>query len=114
MRTWKPTMNSLHGFLGRPASPAPGQPSPVTTIQRKMLAALGDARQRRSMDIIRRIEAVEDLRALWFLRQDLMVALSAQQGEEKARECIAQISRAFDGLLPRSFASRHSPLGGRS
>jgi hypothetical protein len=85
----------------------------VTTIQREMLAALGDDRQRRFTDIVRRIEAVEDVRALWFLRQDLMVALAAQQGEERARESIAKISRAFDGLLPRSFASRHSPLGGR-
>lgn len=111
MRTWKPTLNSIHEFLGRPAAPEPGQPSPVSEVQRTMLSAIGGDRHWRFVDIIRRIEAVGDLRALWFLRADLMVALAAREGEEKARERIDQISHAFDGLLPRSFASRHSPLG---
>ncbi len=111
MRTWKPTLNSIHGFLGRPAPPAPAQPSPVSTIQRTMLSALGDDRHWRFVDIARRIEAGEDMRALWFLHAELMVAIAAREGEEKARERIDQISHAFDGLLPRSFASRHSPLG---
>ena len=109
MRTWKPTFHSLPGLIGRaPPATAP-VPSPLARIRQAMVATLGP--DRRFAEIVRRIDAAEDLQTLWWLRVDMMVALSAQRGEEPARHLINQVSHQFEGLLPRGFVSRHSPLG---
>ena len=113
MRIWKPTMHSLYGFIGRAMPQALRLQAPVARIQQTMVDALADHGARRSMDIIRRIESVEDVQALWYLRDDLMVAMAACHGEANAREEMSRISREFDGLLPPGLASRHSPLGDR-
>ena len=48
--------------------------------------------------------------ALWFLRPELLMALSARAGEQAAHEIIDEISAMFDGLLPKSLNSRPSRL----
>ena len=111
MRIWKPTMHSFYGFIGRATPPAPTLQASVARIQRAMVGALADNGARRFLDIVRRIEAVEDVQALWYLRDDLMVAMAACHGEANAREAMNRISREFKGLLPHGLASRHSPLG---
>ena len=111
MRTWKPTLNSIYGFIGRGTQPAHAGPSPVAEIQRAMVAALGASGERRLLDMAWRIQAVDDVRSLWYLRADLMVALAAHHGEGEARDRITQISHQFEGLLPRGMSSRYSPLG---
>ncbi len=111
MRTWKPTLNSIYGFLGRGTQTAQAGPSPVAEIQRAMVAALGQEGERRLLDMAWRIQAVDDVRSLWYLRTDLMVILAAHHGEGEARLRINRISQAFEGLLPRGMCSRYSPLG---
>ena len=111
MRIWKPTIHSFYGFMGRATPAAPTLQASVEQIQRTMVGALADHGTRRFLDIVRRIEAVEDVQALWYLRDDLMVAMAASHGEAKAREAMNRISREFEGLLPRGLSSRYSPLG---
>lgn len=58
-----------------------------------------------------RIKFAGDVQALWYLRGDLMAALSSVEGEAKARAVLAAITTLFDGLLPDGLVSRPSPLG---
>ena len=111
MRIWKPTMHSFYGLMGRATPQAPTLQASVAQIQRTMVGALEDNGARHILDIVRRIEAVGDVQALWYLRDDLMVAMAACHGEAKAREAMNRISQEFEGLLPRGLSSRYSPLG---
>lgn len=111
MRTWKPTLHSIYGFLGRGRQPEQTGPSPVAEIQRVMTAALGASGERRLIDMVWKIHVADDVRSLWYLRADLMAVLAAHYGEGEARDRLNQISQQFEGLLPRGMSSRYSPLG---
>ncbi len=52
-----------------------------------------------------------DIQDLWYLRGDLMAAISQIEGETVARAKLSEITELFKGLLPRAMASRPSPLG---
>jgi hypothetical protein len=76
-----------------------------------MLRALGDPAGQPSR-LAFRIRRATDIRDLWYLRGELMVAIAQRHGESAAREAIYAISEEFEGLLPGSFSSRLSPLAG--
>jgi hypothetical protein len=59
----------------------------------------------------RQIMCVPDLMDLWFLRSDLMYAISTVHGEMVSGQILRTISNMFDGLLPKNMATRPSPLG---
>lgn len=107
MRIWKPTMHSIHGLLGGPASHVGRSPGVSTAqIQDAMIAALRAAGAELPIDLILRIEAAPDPQALWYLRIELMTALAVARGETGARETVATISGQFEGLLPRGLSTR--------
>ena len=76
-----------------------------------MLSALGDAAGP-SARLAFRIRRATDIRDLWYLRGELMLAMAQVRGEGAALEAIYAISEEFEGLLPGSFSSRPSPLAG--
>lgn len=53
-------------------------------------------------NVFGRIHRAADLRALWYLRSDLMAAISGERGELIARREVAAITKLFDGLLPEA------------
>jgi hypothetical protein len=56
--------------------------------------------------ILRRLQAAQDIQALWYLRSELMHALSTYCGETKARTLLDQLTALFRGHLPAAqFAS---------
>ncbi|RYX91520.1 MAG: hypothetical protein EOO28_25100 [Comamonadaceae bacterium] len=57
-----------------------------------------------------RIGLCRDASGLWFLRSDLMQALSSSLGEYEARQRMECINVLFDGLLPPGLHSRPAPL----
>lgn len=75
-------------------------------IRHAMLALLqthgGHAIQR----IAHRVRFADDLEALWYLRQDLLMALSTLDGEAAARRQLRQINGLFKGRLPQTMGPR--------
>ena len=92
---------SLRGFgLRRSADHHLGR------IRHAMLSLLqahgGHAVQR----IAQRVRFADDLEALWYLRQDLLMALSALNGEATARKQLRHINNLFKGRLPHTMGPR--------
>lgn len=75
-------------------------------IRTEMLTLLqvhgGHAIQR----VAQRVRFAGDLEALWYLRQDVLAALSAIDGEVVARKQMSHINRLFKGGLPGTMGPR--------
>lgn len=56
--------------------------------------------------VSQRVRFAVDVEALWYLRQDVMIALSAIDGETAARRQMKAINSMFKGGLPGSIAPR--------
>jgi len=56
--------------------------------------------------VAQRVRFARDLEALWYLRQDVLTALSAVDGEVAARRQMTQINRLFKGGLPNAMGPR--------
>ncbi|CAN7428390.1 hypothetical protein LJR290_002707 [Variovorax sp. LjRoot290] len=56
--------------------------------------------------VAQRVRFAGDLEALWYLRQDVLTALSAIDGEVAARRQMRQINRLFKGGLPGAMGPR--------
>jgi hypothetical protein len=56
--------------------------------------------------VAQRVRFAGDLEALWYLRQDVLTALSAVDGEVAARQQMRQINRLFKGGLPGAMGPR--------
>lgn len=110
MRIWKPTIQSIYGLLGGSPRSSRALEDAIGEIQDAMSAALGQPGAKRYPALARRVEYAPDLQALWYLRGDLMAALSSLHGEQRAREMIKEVSAAFEGL-PGGLSTRPSPLG---
>jgi hypothetical protein len=108
MRHWKPTINSLFGFLGASKPAEPGRSDVCGEVQRAMLCALGDSGAVHFPKLVRRILQGRDVAAFWYLRENLMYSLSLLHGEAMASEIVEEISEQMEGF---GFTSRPSPLG---
>src|SRR5689334_667977 len=86
--------------------------SQIEHIRQSMLSALGDNGCGQFPRIAYRVRHANEIRDLWYLRGELMGALSRMHGEGAALETIFAISEEFEGLLPGGFSSRPSPLAG--
>ncbi|MBK6293809.1 MAG: hypothetical protein IPF55_05265 [Rhodoferax sp.] len=82
----------------------------IESIRQAMLESLGDSGRSAFPAIERRVRFASDVQGLWYLRGDMMEALSSLQGEYMARRKMDEISVLFQGALPRSMASRQSRL----
>ncbi|GAA4339173.1 hypothetical protein GCM10023165_18330 [Variovorax defluvii] len=62
----------------------------------------GHATQR----VAQRVRFAGDIEALWYLRQDVVTALSTTDGEAVARRQMREINRMFKGGLPCAMVPR--------
>jgi hypothetical protein len=101
--------NSIYSLLGGvPVSVEPTtsvMQSSVEDIRGAMQHALGADGEHRFPQVARRIRYADDINALWYVRGDLMAALSGIQGEVAARIILADISGLFQGLLPPGLSA---------
>lgn len=105
-------INSMQGLLGGSSQEDGSRATHcIADIRQAMLDCLGSAGCLAFPMIERRVLFASDLQGLWYLRGDMMAALSAMQGESIARQKIQQLTDMFQGLLPRGMFSRPSPLG---
>ncbi len=56
--------------------------------------------------LAQRVRFADDLEALWYLRQDLLMALAEVDGERAAQRQMKQINRLFRGGLPQTMVPR--------
>jgi hypothetical protein len=111
MRWLKPNLRSIYGLLGNtPATAYSHGEDGTEEVRESMIALLGAGGPKQFPQIARRIRYANDVHALWYLRGDLMAALSAMHGEAAARKKILGITQQFQGLVPGGMASRPSPL----
>ena len=110
MRWLKPNLKSIYGMLGH-AGPLAEPTAEMRTlgVRQAMLAAMagGDLSERYPL-VARRIFYADDIKALWYVRSDLMAALAGEWGETVAQEKIAVLTRLFEGLLPEARGNRES------
>ena len=78
----------------------------LSRIRHAMLSLLQVRGDHASQRIAHRVRFADDLEALWYLRQDLMMALSALDGEAAARRQLRKINSLFKGLLPHTMGPR--------
>ena len=80
--------------------------SQLGRIRTAMLSVLqghgGNSVQR----VSQRVRFAADVESLWYLRQDVMIALSAIDGETAARQQMKTINSMFKGGLPGSMGPR--------
>ena len=95
----------LLGIPGPGSSPRVGEHQ-LGRIRSAMLAVLqvhgGHSVQR----VAQRVRFAADMESLWYLRQDVMLALSAIDGEAAARRQMKAINGMFKGGLPGSMGPR--------
>lgn len=104
-------VSSMHGLLGGPSSEASRALCRIEDIRQAMLDSLGNEGGMSFPQIERRVLFAEDLHGLWYLRSDVMVAISSLQGESVAIQKIRKITSMFEGLLPKGMFSRPGSLG---
>ena len=112
MRWIKPSLrNSIYSLLGHPVGSSESTLENSTEdIREAMLQLLGEAGPQRFPQVTRRIRYAGDVQGLWYLRGDLMAAVSSMHGEATARSQVLGITRMFQGLVPSGLHSRPSPL----
>jgi hypothetical protein len=75
-------------------------------IRHAMLDCLGLSGREAFPVTERKVRYAKDAHDLWYLRADVMAALSAMQGERVAREKVDSFAPKFRGLLPRSLHTK--------
>ena len=107
MPTFAPQVrSSLMALLGR-TDPTPQVLSArVEVIRELMLFELGSYGEKKFPAVARRVRFAPDVQGLWYARSDVMTILANTHGETVARQKIADISRRFQGLLPKSLTSK--------
>ncbi len=104
-------ISSMQGLLGFTVADESRTTFRIEDIRQAMLDSLGDEGCASFPHIERRVLFAPDLQGLWYLRSDVMVAISSLQGEGAASQKISRITRMFEGLLPRGMVSRPGGLG---
>jgi hypothetical protein len=103
-------ISSMQGLLGF-APPEDGRGTfRIEDIRQAMLDSLGEDGCANYPHIERRVLFAPDLQGLWYLRSDIMVAVSSLRGEVTASQRIRQITGMFEGLLPQGMVSRPGAL----
>jgi len=103
-------ISSMQGLLGLSAPEEPRTTFRIEDIRQAMLDSLGDDGCASYPHVERRVLFAADLQGLWYLRSDVMVAISSLQGELVANQKIRQITLMFEGLLPKGMISRPGAL----
>lgn len=96
-------ISSMQGLLGLSVPDEGRYAFRIEDIRQAMLDSLGQEGCSHYPHIERRVLFAPDLQGLWYLRSDIMVAVSSLQGEMIASQRVRQITRMFEGLLPKSM-----------
>jgi hypothetical protein len=104
-------ITSLQGLLEDRAVAVPREASKIDDIRYAMLNCLGADGRREFAHIERRLKYAPTVASLWYLRPELLMALSSKVGERAAREQVDQLSEMFDAHIPEAMRSRPAIIG---
>lgn len=74
-------------------------------VRASMLGMLAKHEGAHFYRVAERIRYADEMEGLWYLRQDLLAALSAVHGEAAARDEVAPLNALFKGLLPAALTA---------
>jgi hypothetical protein len=104
-------LNSLNSLLtGATADASDRSQAALEQVRDAILDSLNACGLNEETVIRLRVSYANDLQDLWYMRGDLMAAISAAKGEAEARRLLDHVSELFKGHLPRGLSSRPSPL----
>ena len=104
-------VSSMQGLLGGTSSEMARATFRIEDIRQAMLDGLGEEGCAAFSGLERRVLFAADLQGLWYLRSDLMAAISSIQGESVASQKLRHITHMFEGLLPKGMFPRHLSVG---
>lgn len=78
----------------------------LSRVRDAMLSTLQKHGGHAVVRLTQRVRFADDIESLWYLRQDLLLALSAEDGEAAARREMRQINDLFKGRLPQTMGPR--------
>ncbi|MCA3237918.1 MAG: hypothetical protein ACK5RC_12930 [Curvibacter sp.] len=104
-------ISSMQGLMNRTPAEDVQLAISIEDIRQAMLDFLGDEGCSSFPQVERRVLFAPDLQGLWYLRADIMVALSSLQGERIASQKLRHLTHMFEGLLPKGMVSRPGGLG---
>jgi hypothetical protein len=102
---------SMQGLLGSSSAQERRAVFRIDDIRKAMIGCLGEKGCVSFPQIVRRVLFTNDLQGLWYLRSDLMAAISSMHGESVASQELRRITTMFEGLLPKGMFSRPGSLG---
>lgn len=82
----------------------------IEAVRTAMLRVLDEYSATSHVQLDLRISDARDLETLWYLRPELMNAISASRGEAVARECVERVTGYFKGYRPGGAVRRAAPL----
>lgn len=85
--------------------------SSLEDIREAMLEGMGATGSTTASKLELKVTYAIDLHDLWYLRGDVMAAISAISGEAHARSKLDEISKMFRGHIPKALMSRPKNLG---
>ena len=103
MRWQKPNLRNIHSFWGQVARGEVTSDARTEQVRHAMLKAtpvVGPGEPHCA--VFGRIRRASDIHALWYLRSELMAAISSNQGEQVAQREMAAVTKLFKGLVPES------------
>lgn len=104
-------VSSMQGLLGGSSSQGRRAVFRIDDIRKAMIQSLGEHGCTAYPQVVRRVVFASDLQGLWYLRSDLMAAISSMHGESVASQKLRGITAMFEGLLPKCMFSRPNSLG---
>lgn len=96
----------LQRFLASPLGLRDSAQRRLNKVRDAMLSMLNGHGGLSMQRVSQRVRFADDLEALWYLRQDVLLALSTVHGELSARRQLREINRLFKGWLPGALAPR--------
>ena len=103
---WK-SINFIHEFGGiflpKSQSNSAHKQNSVQAIKDAMLKELGDKALEKFPLTQLRITHADNAQDLWYLRGDVMTAISSLDGEAVAHNKITGINKMFSGLVPKNL-----------
>lgn len=96
----------VHNLLGTSNGQSARAQNALEDIREAMLNGLSVPGAKEASKLELKVTYANDLHDLWYLRGDVMAAISAIDGEARAQQKLSEISAMFRGVLPKSLTSR--------
>lgn len=110
---WMPSalVMGVHNLLGTSNRQSTRAQNALENIREAMLNGLSVPGASEASKLELKVTYAKDLDDLWYLRGDVMAAISAIDGEALAQQKLNDISAMFRGVLPKSLTSRPRRAG---